>query len=149
MSQLVEILAKIESSGGTIVVRDGQVRARVRPGTLSDRDREILARHKPDLIAMLRSGDGDETSSHSGKTGVVSPSPAEADQGPEVEVVEDLDKWLAENTVPPVACENCGGLDRWEDLVGSWHCAKCDPPLPAQRLRERAARIRGRYASVP
>lgn len=133
MTALVDTLAKIDQAGGTIVVRDQEVRVRVRPGTLSEADRAILAQHKADLLAVLGAVDGRDQD--------------QAD--PAVEVVEDLDQWLRENTLEPVACDQCGGLERWQDLGGGWHCASCDPPLAAQRVRERAERIRRRYASVP
>lgn len=41
-------------------------------------------------------------------------------QDQEVEVV-DLDAWLRENTVEPIPCGKCGGLERWQDGGGSWH----------------------------
>jgi len=144
VSGFLDVLAKIDSTGGTVVVRDGGVRARVRPGTLSEADREILAQHRDDVIAMLTPVDVDRITPHSGKTGVVSTSAVSTDQDqqPEVEVVEDLDQWLRDNTIEVVPCDKCGSVDRWEDLAGGWHCSACSSPLTAQRLRERAERLR-------
>lgn len=139
MSGFLDVLAKIDSTGGTVVVRDGEVRARVRPGTLTDQDRAILVKHRDDILAMLTPVDVDTITPHSGKAGVVSTSAAET----EVEVVEDLDQWLRDNTIPlPAACDKCGGLDQWQDLAGGWHCSACSSRLTAQRLRERAERLR-------
>lgn len=99
VSQFVEVLAKIDLAGGTIVVRDQEVRLRLRAGTLTDQDRAILREHRDDILAMFRSGDGDETYPDSGETGVSSPSPAKdggfvtsepADQNEPP--VEDLDR---------------------------------------------------------
>ena len=47
--------------------------------------------------------------------------------------------------VDPVACEKCGSLAAWFDLLDQRHCAKCDPPIVAQRLRQHAERIRRRH----
>lgn len=60
----------------------------------------------------------------------------------EIEFIPDLDEWLDTNTIDPVICDGCGSLDRWQDLVGGWHCTRCDPPLRAQMLRLQAARLR-------
>ena len=54
----------------------------------------------------------------------------------------DLDDWLRENTVEPIVCDKCGSLDQWQDCGGSWHCAKCDPPIRSQLLRQKAERLR-------
>jgi hypothetical protein len=63
-------------------------------------------------------------------------------------VVGGLATWLRENTVAPIDCPTCGGgLDVWEDVRGGLHCAKCDPPVVAQRLRAAAERIRRRRSS--
>jgi len=146
MSQFVEVLAKVDQAGGTIVVRDQEVRLRLRPGTLTDQDREILAQHKPDLLDMFGTVDVDRTTPHSGKTGVVSTSAAAADQDQEPPV-EDLDQWLKENTVVLPPCETCGGSDFWQDLSERWRCTKCEPPIRARRTRERAARLRDSYTN--
>jgi hypothetical protein len=43
---------------------------------------------------------------------------------------------------PPDPCPKCGTLELWQSLAGNWRCLRCDPPTNAQRLRERAARLR-------
>lgn len=41
-------------------------------------------------------------------------------------------------------CPVCGGLELWQDLAGEWHCSNCRPmPTTGQRLRQRAAELRG------
>jgi Zn ribbon nucleic-acid-binding protein len=141
MSDLIETLAKIDNSGGTILVRDQEVRCRVRPGTLTDQDRAILAQHRDDILAMLGAVDVDTIPPHSGKTGVMSTSAADTDQD---QANQDVDQWLRDNTVEPMECGKCGSLDQWQDLAGGWHCRSCDPPVVAQRVRERAAELRRR-----
>jgi Zn ribbon nucleic-acid-binding protein len=141
MSDLIETLAKIAGSGGTILVRDQEVRFRVRPGTLTDQDRAILAQHRDDILAMLGAVDVDTIPPHSGKTGVMSTSAADTDQD---QANQDVDQWLRDNTVEPMECGKCGSLDQWQDLAGGWHCRSCDPPVVAQRVRERAAELRRR-----
>ena len=61
----------------------------------------------------------------------------------DAEYVEDPDRWLAENTIPlPAPCSKCESVDRWQDVAGGWHCAKCDPPIRSQIIREQAKRLR-------
>ena len=45
---------------------------------------------------------------------------------------------------PPPACDECGSLELWETLAGTWRCLHCDPPTTAIRLLEQAAAIRRR-----
>lgn len=45
----------------------------------------------------------------------------------------------------PTPCEVCGGVDRWQDLVGGWHCEACEPRTTGPRLRELAQRLREQY----
>ena len=142
MSPLIEILTKIDDGGGTVLVRDGEIRFKIPSGLLDDQGREILAKHRGDLLAMLRSGDGDINTLNTGENVFMSPSPV----SPVVD--QDLDEWLAENTIEPEECDQCGGLERWEDLAGGWHCALCDPPVRAQRIRERAEKLRRRHADL-
>ena len=42
----------------------------------------------------------------------------------------------------PDPCLDCGGIDQWVDLLGGWHCVKCDPCSAGPRLREIAQRLR-------
>ena len=139
MSLVIETLAKIDSSGGVVSVQDGEVRFKVPPGLLSDQDRAVLAKHRDDILAMLTPVDVDTTTPHSGKTAIVS-----TDWEPEV--VEDLEQWLRENTVEPDKCDQCGGLECWEDLAGGRHCLLCDPPVRANKIRERAEKLRQHYS---
>lgn len=130
---MTPILDKIRSAGGTVVVLAGKLRIEVPPGLLTDQDKQDLAQHRDELIRLL----------------IDTPEVVGTDQNHEVELVQDLDVWLRDNTVEPIPCGTCGGLERWEDLAGGWHCAKCDPPTRAQILRERAARLRRRYSTSP
>lgn len=115
MTAFVDALAKLADGGGTITILDGKVRVEAPPGLLSDRDREILARHRDDFLCIL--------------------TPARiTDQEPEV--VEDY------HLVPLARCDQCGSFEQWQDIRGGWHCAECEPPVKAERLRIEAARLR-------
>ena len=57
------------------------------------------------------------------------PEAGETDEG--IEVID-----------PPDPCPKCGTLELWQSLAGNWRCLRCDPPTKAQRLRERAARLK-------
>lgn len=77
MSEFVDTLAKIADAGGTIVVLGGEIRVEVRPGLLDDLDKEVLTRHKPDILSMLTPADADKITPHTGKTAIVSTPAAE------------------------------------------------------------------------
>ena len=61
--------------------------------------------------------------------------------GETVEATEVID--------PPDICPECGTLELWQSLAGNWRCLRCDPPTKAQRLRERAARLKLKAQSRP
>ncbi len=63
------------------------------------------------------------------------------DDAEQVEFV-DIDQWVQDNTILPVSCDRCGGLEQWQDCGGTWHCSKCDPPIQCQILRQKADRLR-------
>jgi hypothetical protein len=134
MSQFVEVLAKIDNGGGMITIRDQEVRLRVRPGLLTDQDREILARHRDDVLCMLTPVDVDTTTPNTAETPIVSTSTLSTDWEPEVEY----------HLAPLARCGTCGSFERWQDIRGGWHCAECEPPVKAERLRVEAARLRER-----
>ena len=81
--------------------------------------------HKPELLAILR-GDTPEASADD-----------LADE-PKADNAEDSTEVID----PPAPCPKCATLELWQTLAGSWRCLQCDPPTKAQRLRERAARMR-------
>jgi hypothetical protein len=45
----------------------------------------------------------------------------------------------------PTPCEVCGAFDRWQDLRGGWHCARCEPRKTGPRLRKLAYQLRWQY----
>ena len=50
---------------------------------------------------------------------------------------------------PPPPCPRCGSLRLWEGGDGTWHCLRCDPPLRAERLAAKAARLRRQSDPTP
>lgn len=139
------VIDKIRQAGGSIWSEDQELQIKAPAGLLSDQDRSVLIDHKNDLVPLLS------------RSTIPVDDPVEreaivwADTAPTKEIeqalakFEDLDQWLRENTIEPVPCESCGGLERWEDLAGGWHCLLCDPPIRARKFRERVAKIRQRY----
>ena len=62
----------------------------------------------------------------------------------------DWQRWWAHSTFeelpePPSPCSECGSLELWETLAGTWRCVHCDPPSTAVRLLDQAAAIRRRH----
>lgn len=45
---------------------------------------------------------------------------------------------------PPAPCPKCGSLELWQDLLGGWHCQRCDVAAwrRSRRLLDRAVRSR-------
>lgn len=37
----------------------------------------------------------------------------------------DVDGWPF-GSLEPAPCADCGGLERWQDATGVWHCQHCD-----------------------
>lgn len=92
MSELVDTIAKLADAGGMIRVTGGKVRVEAPPGLLTGRDREILAQHRDDVIAMLTPVDVDRITPHSAKTAIVSTSAPSADQDQQPEPA-DKNSW--------------------------------------------------------
>ena len=42
---------------------------------------------------------------------------------------------LALLTPTAMPCLACGGMFRWQDSAGAWHCGRCEPDPSAHRLR--------------
>jgi hypothetical protein len=51
------------------------------------------------------------------------------------EVVEEIER------IDP--CQQCGSLEQWQSLAGSWRCLKCDPPIKAEWWAAKVSRLRG------
>ncbi len=60
-------------------------------------------------------------------------------------VVDTVDLWLDGNAVDLPPCESCEGLELWETMLGEWKCSQCNPLETAQRLLDKAERLRKRY----
>ena len=52
---------------------------------------------------------------------------------------------LDADEVPP--CPKCGSYELWQDMAGTWHCMKCEPPHRSNLIVRKAARFR-RLAGV-
>jgi hypothetical protein len=136
---MIEVLNKIKAAGGTIEVLGGDLRLRVPKGLLSSAERLLLAEHKVEIITLL----ADEK---------VVEAPVENTTDSTVEAVvnnmmdQDLDEPV-EEIVPPPACRQCGSLELWQTLAGTWRCLRCDPPIHARRLEEKARQLREQFGS--
>ena len=101
MKQLVDLLIDLDSAGIELAAVDGQLRFR----PTEKMTPELLGRlreHKPALLAHLDGG------------------------LPVVDVpILDVDGWPF-GSFEPVPCTACGGLERWQDATGAWHCQHCD-----------------------
>lgn len=52
--------------------------------------------------------------------------------------IPDSEAWPETIDVRDVEpCPNCGTLELWEALAGTWHCRRCDPPIRWQRFTQK------------
>ena len=161
MTDLARLGIRIEADGDRLRYSP---RSKVTPDLL-----ERMKAHKGELMAILRSEappeDSEPKCSWCGSTRLV--------DGRQGRIwCDDCERvaWLAlrsqiiradfaplELCNPPDPCPDCGGLELWESVAGdlfgrtpgNWRCLRCDPPTKAQRLRERAARLKLTAQSRP
>ena len=102
MHELVDLMTDLDAAGvEQLTVVDGQLRFR----PVEKMTPDLLGRlreHKAALVAHLPGGE---------------PAPEEP--------VLDVDGWPFDSFVPE-PCAACGGLERWQDATGAWHCQQCD-----------------------
>lgn len=149
MSPLL-VITKIRQAGGMIWSEDQDLRIEAPVGLLTPEDRTVLAEYKTDLIPLLSRpipvDDPVEREAivwaDTAPAAALDQALAEWDEIVEADLppVEDLDQWLRENTIEPVVCD-CGGLERWQDLAGGWHCTLCRPPMRSEMLRLQVRQI--------
>lgn len=102
MRELVDLLMDLDAAGiEQLAIIDGQIRFRPVERMTSDLLRR-LREHKAELLAHLPGG-------------------APAPEG----LVLDSDGWPV-GSFEPEPCTACGGLERWQDATGAWHCQHCD-----------------------
>ena len=167
---MIPILDKIRRSGGSVVVLDdGRLRIEAPPGTLTDQDRQVLARHKQDLLRLFapvepvvvdpyldqerQAIQWVETLSPEAAAVVVTTALQEwdkivnANEYPGSPVSNDS----ADSTIDvPPPCGRCGGIEVWLDIPGNLHCKRCEPPSRrAAILRELAGRLREKHKAQP
>jgi hypothetical protein len=144
---LMEVLSKIQRSGGAIRVDAGDLV--VAPASVLDADDyRLLASHKAEIVTLLGSPD---------------PTPESATEDvpwwwePDLTAEENrlLGEFIEHDTLDDQGrgteivlvskeCEQCHQRLGWVNLLGFERCLDCDRPRDlagmAQRLRERAAR---------
>jgi len=147
----LDVLSTIRKAGGTVVVEDGDLVVRVKPGILGQEHKASLAQHKASLVSLLPDGEREaiqwlESLSADEAEVVVQAALKEwssivASKAHHKAVDDDPDPWeLA--IEPPDACEQCGSLVLWRDFGGRWHCRKCEPPIRSEFLQAKAQRLR-------
>jgi len=94
--------------------------------------------YKDELLAMLRPEADSPKIDLTGANAVwhVAAEPVD-DSEPEA---FGPDGWPLDSVAPDDVdpCPKCGTLELWQTLAGNWRCLRCDPPITARRLRERA-----------
>ncbi|NLX95980.1 MAG: hypothetical protein GXY83_07375 [Rhodopirellula sp.] len=107
---MISTLSKIRQAGGMVVVLDGKVRIEAPPGLLSDRDKQILADHKQDLLRLL--------------------GPAETTivADPEREAIQ----WI--ESLPPAEAEQVveTAIREWREIVGATETEAVETPVVDQ-----------------
>lgn len=102
MRKLVDLLIDLDAAGiEQLTVFGGQIRFRP------------VERMTPDLLGRLRE--------HKAALVAHLPGGTPAPEGP----VLDVDGWPL-GSFEPEPCAACGGLERWQDATGAWHCQHCD-----------------------
>lgn len=152
-----EILAECQAHG--IILQPlpgGRLDVDGPAGELTPELLQRLRDHKAELLALLAGGTQDgrpEGQDH----GAGDPQDLQPIDG-------DAAKWqpystpdgrcgivrddLADMTIIdlPTPCSGCGGIERWQDLTGTWRCPVCSPPgTRAALLRLQAAAARTRH----
>jgi len=56
----------------------------------------------------------------------------------------DADATWEQAVEPPSPCQRCGSLEVWWDGKGGTHCIACEPMARAQRIHDRAVRLRAK-----
>jgi TubC N-terminal docking domain len=171
------IIGELRGLGITLQVHGDRLRFHPRSavsGELLDRLRGC----KGELLARLQNpGNGNATSRSPGTDRVVSPAPgtpvptlpavyigddpqnlqrqdSDAADWKEFTTPDGCREWqrgdaadLQDIDVAP--CLTCGGLERWQDIRGDWHCERCHPRRHGPRLHRLARRIRERHEGRP
>ena len=124
-----ELLDKIQASGGTIEVIDGDLRIRVPKGLLSDQDKVVLVERRDQVIRLLEARNTVQELYVSTKY----PTLCEQNMG-----------W--DQAVEPIPCSKCGEIMAWWDILGGRHCSMCEASglQRSVELIETASRLRRR-----
>ena len=102
MRELVDLLTDLDAAGvEQLTIIDGQLRFRP------------VEKMTPDLLSRLRE--------HKAALLIHLPGGAAVPEEP----VLDRDGWPF-GSYEPEPCAACGGLERWRDATGAWHCQHCD-----------------------
>ena len=124
-----ELLDKIQASGGTIEVIDGDLRIRVPKGLLSDQDKVVLVERRDQVIRLL------EARNTVQKPCIWTEYPTLCEQNM---------GW--DQAVEPIPCSICGEIMAWWDILGGRHCMICEAAglERSVELIQAAARLKGR-----
>jgi len=174
MSPLI-VLQKIRQTGGSVSVRDQELRIQAPAGLLTPEDHELLAKHKADLMRLL--APSYEEIERSAIQWESSAPAEELDQaldqarreweliadpfGDWVEQVDtdgslswvnpaypDQPTWDELEPIPD-PCQQCGEIKFWWDSYGTAHCERCDPPRDLPTYNHTIYRNRHRYLIGP
>lgn len=160
------LIREVQSLGIDLQPNGATLRFRPRHKVTPD----LLARlqaHKSELLRLLSSGPTGADAGPAGDHGAAPPGPQDippAADRRDLPPEPDAADWTAYRTpdgrcgwqrsdlagceiVDLQPCPTCGGLERWQDLAGGWHCEQCEPRTAGPRLRELAARLRARYTA--
>ena len=138
------VLSKIRQAGGSVTVRDQELRIKAPPGLLTPADHELLAKHKADLIKLL--APSYEEIERSAIQWESSAPAEELDQALDQARQEWVEQVNADGSLSwvnpaypdqatwdelepiPDPCQQCDEIKFWWDSWGNAHCERCDPP---------------------
>ncbi len=149
-----ELLTECQARHIDLQAHGGQLDIDAPAGELTP---ELLARLrdcKPELLAMLQPQPSDVPGGD--RHGADGPQDDHGDAGEWLELTDpDGRRCLVRSDAADITiidlqpCPVCGGLERWQDLAGGWHCERCEPRTRATWLREHAQRLRERHERNP
>lgn len=137
---LIEILGKIRRSGGKVRIENGEVVVLAPAGTLDPEDRQVLAEHKSEIVALFG---GSEEVPWWWEPELTAEENRLLDEFMEHDTL-DAEGRGTEIVVMAKECEECHQRLGWVTMLGGERCLQCDRPRDlaglARRLRERAER---------
>lgn len=153
----VELLEFCHAQKIYLTAENGRLEIDAPAGELTDELLQRLRTCKAELLQLLASDSQDLPGGDPhGADGPQDLQPSDIDAGEWLDLTNpDGRRCLVRSDaaeieiIDPMPCPVCGGIDRWQDVAGDWHCPTCRPISgTGERLRQRVAALRQRFPAV-